>query len=443
MYFAPGATHTPHHVPKQWADRYKGRFDSGWDALREQTFARQKELGVIAPDAELTARPDEIPAWEDTDEQRRPVLARQIENYAGFLEFADHHVGRLIDALAELDILDDTVVYYIIGDNGASAEGTVVGTFNAMTGPNGGSDLESVDFVREHIDEIGGPSSYPHYAVGWAHALCTPYQWTKQVASHWGGTRNATIVHCPNRIAARGELRHQFSHVIDVAPTILELAGLPAPSQVHGVTQKPMEGSSMAYSFDDAAAGERHDTQYFEMFCNRGIYHKGWSAVTKHRTPWNFGHIEISFDDDVWELYDGSSDWTQAHDLSARAARQAARAPTTLSHRGRPPQRPPARRPPGRTHAARGRRATDPRPRHLADALSGMGALNENCVLNLKNKSHQVTAEIVVPDGGADGVLINQGGITGGWSLYLNDGKPTYTAASAAASSPPPPRRHR
>jgi arylsulfatase A-like enzyme len=214
-------------------------------------------------------------------------------------------------------VLDDTVVYYIIGDNGASAEGTVVGTFNAMAGPNGGSDLESVDFVREHIGEIGGPSSYPHYAVGWAHALCTPYQWTKQVASHWGGTRNGTIVHCPGRIAAKGELRHQFSHVIDVAPTILELAGLPEPTLVHGITQKAMEGTSMAYSFDDAAAAERHESRYFEMFCNRGIYHKGWSAVTKHRTPWNFGHIEIAFDDDVWELYDGSGDWTQAHDLSA------------------------------------------------------------------------------------------------------------------------------
>ncbi len=427
MYFAPGATHTPHHVPKEWADRYKGRFDDGWDALRERTFARQQELGVIGADSELTARHDEIPAWEEMDDARKPVLVRQMENYAGFLGFADHHVGRLIDALDELDILDDTLVYYIIGDNGASAEGTINGTLNAMTGPNGGTDLESVEYLREHIEQIGTPASYPHYAVGWAHALCCPYQWTKQVASHWGGTRNGTIVHHPARINARGELRHQFTHVIDVAPTVLELAGLPAPTQVHGVTQKPMEGVSMAYSFDDADADERHQTQYFEMFCNRGIYHHGWSAVTKHRTPWNFGHVELSFDDDVWELYDGSSDWTQAHNLSAEHPDklhdlqrlfliQAARFNVLpLDDRQAERMLPEIA---GRPTLIQGTAQT---------LYPGMGGLNENCVVNVKNRSHQITAEIIVPAGGAEGVLVNQGGMTGGWSLYLKDGKPTYT----------------
>jgi arylsulfatase A-like enzyme len=427
LYFAPGATHTPHHVPREWADKYKGVFDDGWDALRERTFARQQELGVIGADSELTARHDEIPAWTDTDEDRRPVLARQMENYAGFLEFADHHVGRLIDSLAELEILEDTLVYYIIGDNGASAEGTVVGTFNAMTSPNGGSDLETIDFLRDHIDEIGGPQSYPHYAVGWAHALCTPYQWTKQVASHWGGTRNATIVHHPARIEAKGELRHQFTHVIDVAPTVLEVAGLPAPTEVHGITQKPMEGHSMAYSFDAAAAAERHDTQYFEMFCNRGIYYKGFSAVTKHRTPWNFGHVDLSFDDDVWELYDGSADWTQAHDLSAKM-------PDKLHELQRMFLIEAARYkvlPLDDRQAERVLPEVAGRPTLIQGTTQilypGMGGLNENCVLNVKNRSHQIEAEIIVPDGGADGVLINQGGITGGWSLYIKDGRPAYT----------------
>jgi arylsulfatase A-like enzyme len=284
MYFAPGATHAPHHVPREWADKYQGRFDDGWDALRERTFARQKELGVIPQDAELTRRHDEIPAWDDMDPQLKPVLARQMEVYAGFLEYADHHIGRLIDALAALGVLDDTLVYLIIGDNGASAEGSLQGTLNEVAIAEA-PDLETPEYLAANIDKLGTPQAYNHYAVGWAHAMCTPYQWTKQIASHWGGTRNATIVHWPHGIQAKAELRSQFCHVIDVAPTVLEAAGLPEPTAVNGITQEPMHGVSMAYSFDDAAAApERHETQYFEMLCNRGIYHKGWSAVTKHRT---------------------------------------------------------------------------------------------------------------------------------------------------------------
>ena len=207
MYFAPGATHAPHHVPNEWSDKYKGQFDQGWDKLREETFARQKALGVIPPDAELTARPAEIQAWDDVDPALKPVLARQMEVYAGFLEHTDHHVGRLIDALEDLDVLNDTLVYYIIGDNGASAEGTPNGTFNEMMSLNGAAALETVEFMASKIDQFGGPNSYNHYAVGWAHAMDTPYQWTKQVASHWGGTRNGTIVHWPNGIRRQGELR--------------------------------------------------------------------------------------------------------------------------------------------------------------------------------------------------------------------------------------------
>jgi arylsulfatase len=285
MYFAPGATHAPHHVPKEWADKYKGKFDHGWDHQRELTFARQKELGVIPQDAELTKRHDVILAWDDMPAEMKPVLARQMENYAGFLEHADHHVGRLIDAIQELGLLDETLVYVIVGDNGASAEGTLQGTFNELISLSGMAEIETPEFLMSRIDQIGGPESNPHYAVGWAHAVCTPYQWTKQVASHWGGTRNGTIVHWPGGIQAKGEIRPQFHHVIDVAPTVLAAAGIPEPVQVNGVTQEPIQGVSMLYSFNQANATEQHETQYCEIFGNRGVYHKGWSAVTKHRTP--------------------------------------------------------------------------------------------------------------------------------------------------------------
>ena len=322
VYFAPGATHAPHHVPKEWADKYKGKFDQGWDKLREETFARQKKLGVIPPECQLTARHKEIPAWDDMPEALKPVLRRQMEVYAGFMEYTDHHVGRLLDGLSKLGILDDTLVYYIIGDNGASAEGTLNGTFNEMLNFNGLSALETPEFLMARIDKLGGPESYNHYAVGWAHAMDTPYQWTKQVASHWGGTRNGTIVHWPKGIAAKGEMRWQFHHVIDVAPTILEAAGLPEPVSVNGVQQQPIEGVSMLYSFNDAKAAERHETQYFEMFGNRGIYHKGWTAVTRHKTPWLLiGEKTPAFDDDVWELYDTEKDWSQATTCPSRCRR--------------------------------------------------------------------------------------------------------------------------
>ena len=242
IYFAPGATHAPHHVPKEWSDKYKGKFDQGWDTLREETFARQKALGVIPPGRRADARPPEIPAWDDMPDALKPVLARQMEVYAGFLEHTDYHVGRLIDALEDLEVLDDTLIYYIIGDNGASAEGTLERHLqrDAHAQRNADRALETPEFMAAHIDDSARPSAYNHYAVGWAHAMDTPYQWTKQVASHWGGTRNGTIVHWPNGIQAKGEIRTQFHHVIDVAPTVLEAAGLPEPTLVHGVQQKPL-----------------------------------------------------------------------------------------------------------------------------------------------------------------------------------------------------------
>ena len=427
VYFAPGATHAPHHVPAEWADKYKGKFDQGWDKLREETFARQLALGVIPDDCKLTARHKEIPAWDEMDPALKPVLIREMEVYAGFLEYTDHHIGRLLDSIKALGIMDNTLVYCIIGDNGASGEGTLQGTFNEMINFNGAAALETPQFLMERIDKLGGPESYNHFAVGWAHAMDTPYQWTKQVASHWGGTRNGTIVHWPKGIQGSGELRTQFHHLIDVAPTILEAAGLPQPQFVEGVQQHPIEGVSMVYSFNDAKAAEQHETQYFEMFGNRAIFHKGWTAVTRHKTPWILiGEVTPAFDDDVWELYDVEKDWSQSNDLSKQM-------PEKLHELQRLWLIEATRYnvlPLDDNIGARLNSDTAGRPQLIkgnSQILFGsMGRLSENSVLNVKNKSHAVTAEIVVPAGGVEGVIIAQGGNIGGWCLYAKDSKLKY-----------------
>jgi arylsulfatase len=426
VYFAPGATHAPHHVPKEWADKYKGKFDQGYDKLREESFARQKKLGVIPADCQLTPRNKEVPTWEEMPEAFKPVLSREMEVYAGFLEYTDHHVGRIVEALEKLKILDNTLIYYICGDNGASAEGSINGCFNEMSYFNGLQSLETPEYLSARIDKFGGPESYNHYAVGWALALDTPYQWTKQVASHWGGTRNGTVVHWPKGFKAKGEIRSQFAHVIDVAPTVLEAAGLPQPESVNGIQQAPLEGVSMVYSFDDAAAAERHETQYFEIFGNRAVYHKGWTAVTHHRTPWAPETVKPpAFDDDDWELY-SDKDWSQAkdlskqmpeklHDLQRQFLIEAARYKVLpLDDRLLEKINPDTA---GRPVLIKGKSQL---------LVSGMGHLLENCVLNIKNKSHSVTAEIVVPEQGAEGVIISQGANIGGWSLYANNGKLKY-----------------
>ena len=425
-YFAPGATHAPHHVAPEWSAKYKGKFDQGWDRLREETLARQKQLGVVPPDAELTARPEEIPAWEDIPDDLKPVLARQMEVYAGFLEHTDHHVGRLIDALEDLGVLEDTLVYYIVGDNGASAEGDIHGCFNELIVLNGANALQTTEFMADRIDAFGTPDAYNHYAVGWAHAMDAPFQWTKQVASHWGGTRNGTIVHWPAGMHARDEVRHQFHHVIDVAPTILEAAGLPEPSVVHGVEQKPLEGVSMRYAFDDASAGERRETQYFEMFCNRGIYHRGWTAVTRHSTPWVMAPLP-PFAGDTWELYDTNTDWTQAHDLADEMPEKLEELKALFMEEARKYNVLPLddRRVERFNSDLAGRPVLIRGDSQLL--FGGMGRLSEHAVLNLKNKSHSVTAEITVPDGHAEGVIVAQGGAFGGWSLYLKRGRPQYS----------------
>ena len=427
VYYAPGATHAPHHVPREWADKYAGEFDEGWDVQRERTFARQKELGVVPEDAELTVRHQEIPAWDDMPAELKPVLARQMEVYAGFLEHTDHHVGRLIDTLQDLEILEDTIVYYIIGDNGASAEGTVNGAFNEMANFNGMADLETPEFLASKMDELGSPSSYNHYSVGWAWAMNSPLQWTKQVASHWGGTRNGTIVHWPHGIAERGGLRSQFTHVIDLAPTVLEAAGLPEPTMVNGVLQSPMEGTSMLYTFGDATAPERHDLQYFEMFGNRGIYHQGWSAVTKHKTPWIMvGGDMPAFDDDTWELYDGNVDFSQAHDLAAdQPDRLRDLQRLWLIEAVKYNVLPLDDRTAERVNAEMAGRPTLIRGSSQL-FFPGMGRLSENSVVSIKNKSFSVTAELTVPPGAVRGVVIAQGGRFGGWSVFFKDGRARF-----------------
>ncbi|MET0991435.1 MAG: arylsulfatase [Lacisediminihabitans sp.] len=427
VYFAPGATHAPHHVPKEWADKYKGRFSEGWDVQRERTFAKQKELGVIPADTELTPRHAEIPAWDDMPDELKPALERQMEVYAGFMEHTDHHVGRIIDAIEDLGALENTLVYYIIGDNGASAEGTLNGAFNEMANFNGMAALETPEFLISKIDELGSPTSYNHYAVGWAWAMNAPFQWTKQVASHWGGTRNGTIVHWPEGIQEKGGLRSQFTHVIDIAPTILEAAGLPEPTMVNGVLQEPIEGTSMLYSFDEPDTPERHDLQYFEMFGNRGVYFRGTSAVTKHRTPWVMtGGALAAFDDDVWELYDGTTDFSQARNIASERPEKLHELQRLwlieavkynvlpIDDRGAERLNPEIAGRPTLIHGT------------SQLLFPGMGRLSENSVISIKNKSFSVTAEVEVVQDEARGVIIAQGGRFGGWSLYFSEGKAAF-----------------
>lgn len=445
VYFAPGATHAPHQVPLEWADKYAGQFAGGWDAQRETILARQKELGVVPADAALTPRPPAIPSWDEMDPALKPVLERQMEVYAGFLEHTDFHVGRVVDAIESIGALDNTLVYYIIGDNGASAEGTVNGAFNEMANFNGLAEIETPEFMASVKDLLGTPEAYNHYSVGWAWAMCTPYQWTKQIASHWGGTRNGTIVHWPSGIASRGGLRSQFCHVIDVAPTILEAAGIPEPDFVNGVQQSPLEGVSMLYSFDSADAPERHDLQYFEMAANRGIYYRGWSAVTRHSTPWLPHEVLPALDDDVWELYDGSSDWSQSVDLAAeQPERLASLQRLWLIEAVKYNVLPIDDR-----RFERLNPTIAGRPQLITGTsqvlFPGMKRLSEHSVLDVKNRSFSVTASFEAPSGPsglagpsgpagpagaagvpANGVLIAQGGRFGGWALYVKDGLPKF-----------------
>lgn len=425
LYYAPGATHAPHHVPREWIEKYRGQFSMGWDALREQTFARQKKLGVVPADAELTKRPAEIPAWEDMNAEQRRLFERQMETFAGFGEQTDHEVGRLVAQLEAIGELDDTLFIYIAGDNGASAEGGPEGTYNEMMALNG--IIGKAEQMLDHIDEWGGPKTYPHFAIGWAWAGNTPFQWTKQVASHFGGTRNGMVMRWPKGIAARGEIRSQFHHVVDVAPTVLEAAKLPQPRRVNGVAQRPMDGVSMLYSTRDAQAPDRRRTQYFEMFGNRGIYHEGWVAATRHSIPWLGGVPLPNFEDDVWELYHVDRDFTQANDLAnTNPAKLAELQKRFLKEAVRNSVLPLDDRRFERFSPAIAGRADLLSGRKALTVYPGMVGMMENAFIDVKSVPHTVTAEIEVDDAQTEGVVIAQAGYFGGWTIYLKNGRPHH-----------------
>ncbi|MDD5319452.1 MAG: arylsulfatase [Methylococcales bacterium] len=422
VYYAPGATHAPHHVPKEWLDKFKGQFDQGWDKYREEAYQRQLKLGVIPPNAKLTPRPKEIPAYDSLTPDQKRVAARLMEAFAAYTAQTDYEVGRVLDAVDQIGQLHNTLVFWIIGDNGASMEGTPYGAFNEMAAIGGIA--EDPSLLVQNLDKIGGPNAYNHYPVGWAWAMNTPFQWGKQIASHLGGVRNPMVITWPDRIKDRGGIRTQFHHVIDIAPTILEAAKLPIPKEVNGVKQKPIEGVSMLYSFNQADAPSARHVQYFEMLGNRALYKDGWIAAARHgRLPWTMGSYD--FDKDQWELYDLTQDFSEADDLAAKypdklkklqdefwvqaKKYQVLPLDDRLAERGDPRLRPSLIE--GRTQFT---------------YYPGSVRIPESSAAPIKNTSHVITAHIEVPQGGADGVLVAEGGVVGGFTLYIKDGRPAY-----------------
>ena len=424
MYFAPGATHAPHHVPKDWIAKNKGRFDQGWDKLREETLARQIELGVVPKGTKLANKPADIKDWDTLGADEKKLFARQMEVYSAFGEYADNEIGRLFDAVGATGQLDNTLIFYIIGDNGTSAEGGMSGMFSEMTYFN--NVQETVQEMLKHYDEWGGPTTYPHMAAGWAVAGDTPFMWTKQMPSNYGGTRNGMIVSWPKGIKATNEIRSQWHHVIDVAPTVLEAASLPEPKSVNGTVQSPIEGGSMLYSFDKPDAKSTHTTQYFEIFGNRAIYHDGWFAGTVHRAPWEKVPRQ-KLTEDKWELYDTTKDFSLANDLAAaHPAKLKELQDIFMKDASKYRVLPIDDRLLERLVASMAGRPDLMGDRTSLTLSEGMGGMSENVFLNLKNRSCSITADVEIPAGGANGVVIAQAGRFGGWSLYLKDGKPTY-----------------
>jgi arylsulfatase len=424
IYFAPGATHAPHHVPKEWIDKNKGRFDSGWDKLREETLARQIQLGVVPAGTKLAAKPEAIKDWDKLSADEKKLFARQMEVFCGFAEYCDHEVGRLFDAIREVGQYDNTLIFYILGDNGTSAEGGMHGMFNEMTYFNGVG--ETVADMLKHYDEWGGPGTYPHMAAGWAVAGNTPFMWTKQIPSNYGGTRNGMIVSWPKAIKAANQVRSQWHHVIDVAPTVLEAAGLPEPKSVNGVKQSPIEGVSMVYTFDQRETRSTHKTQYFEIFGNRALYHDGWFAGTIHKAPWE-AKPRCSLQDDVWELYDTRNDFSLANNIAAaNSAKLKELQGVFLKEASKYRVLPIDDRVFERINPASAGRPDLMGGRTTLTLSEGMVGMSENVFINVKNRSFSIAADLEIPQGGANGVILAQAGRFGGWSLYLTDGKPAY-----------------
>ena len=424
IYFAPGATHAPHHAPREWIAKWRGKFDQGWDKLREETLARQIRAGLVPPGTKLAPKPAAIKDWDNLSGDEKRLFARQAEVFAAFADFTDHEIGRMLRAFADVGQADNTLVFYIAGDNGTSGEGGENGMFNEYTYFN--HVPEQVADMLKHLDQWGGPETYPHMAAGWSVALNAPFGWMKQVPSDFGGTRNGMVVHWPKGIKATNGIRTQFGHVIDVAPTILEAIGLPEPKVVNGTVQIPMEGTSLAYSFEDPQAKERHTTQYFEISGNRAIYHDGWFARTIHRAPWETTPRH-PLTEDVWELYDVRNDFSLSDDIAAKhPAKLAELQGLFMAEAKRHHVLPLDDRLLERMDAALVGRPDLMQGRTTLTVAEGMTGMMEAVFINVKNRSKTITAEVVLPANGGNGTILAQGGRFGGWSLYVKDGVPGY-----------------
>jgi arylsulfatase len=432
IYYAPGSAHAPHQAPAAWIEKFKGKFDMGWDKLRENIYAQQKAQGVIPANAELTPRPAAIPAWDSLTAEQQRVDARMMEVFAAMLAYEDAQVGRVLDEMRRMGQLDNTLVIFIEGDNGASGEGGPNGSQNEL-GAMANRMQQPTEWLTSVMPQMGGPKSYQLYPVGWAWAMDTPYQWTKQIASHLGGTRNGLVVSWPQKIKAQGELRTQFHHVIDIMPTVLEAVGVPAPSSVYGVKQQRVDGISMAYTFDNAGAPDRRHTQYFEMLGNRAIYHDGWMAsTTPPHGPWMMDSAKpLEPDEYQWELYDLTNDFSQAHDLAAQQpAKLKALQQLWLQEAGRNNALPVDTRN-GMLRAMSGR----PFPQAKIFTYWGRDiSVPQKSAPMVAGHSFSITADVILP-ANANGVLLANGSWFGGWAFYLEQGRVTALEAASQKDS--------
>ena len=424
IYFAPGATHAPHHVPAEWRDKYKGKFDQGWDKVREETLERQKKLGIVPANTKLAPKHKDIKDWDTLSADEKRLFTKQMETYAGFAEHTDNEIGRLYSAIEESGQLDNTLFLYIVGDNGASAEGQMNGCYNEMSYFNGAP--ESVEAMLKNVEDWGSEKTYPHYSAGWAVAMNAPFTYTKQVGSDFGGTRNGMVIHWPKGIKAKGEVRSQFGHVIDIAPTIYEATKLPAPRKVNGIDQDPIEGKSLVYSFDNSGAKETHTTQYFEMFGNRAIYSDGWYARTIHRPAWQ-GKPSRSLQEDIWELYSSNEDFSLSNNLAAgNDAKLKELQALFMSEAEKYHVLPIDDRLLERTDAELVGRPSVMEGRDSITYGPGMKGMGVDIFIATPGKSYTMTAEVDVQSG-ANGVMVAQGGRFGGFSFYVKGGKPAFT----------------
>ncbi|MET4029620.1 arylsulfatase A-like enzyme [Bradyrhizobium sp. JR7.2] len=422
MYYATGGAHPPHTPPKEWLDVYKGKFDQGWDKLRGEILARQIKMGLMPPGTKIAENPPEIPKWDALSDDAKKVLSRQMEVYAGYAEHTDREIGRLIDAIGDLGELDNTIVIYIAGDNGGTAIGGLNGTFNEWSNLN--DTPEDIPYLKTRMDEYGGPNSYPNYSVAWAMAGSTPATWCIN-ACQGGGQNQGMVIRWPGGIKSKGEIRRQYTHLIDVGPTILEAVGIPEPKIVNGVEQIPMAGTSMIYSFDDAAAKDRHTVQYNECSGNRSIYKDGWMACVMHRAPWESSPRVDDYAKDKWELYNVAVDFGQATDLAAQNPAKLKELQDLFHQEAiKFGVYPMDDRSFARLNATNAGRPDIMAGRTEVTYYAGMTGMAENVFIDTLSRSYVVTADLVIPKGGANGVVVSQGGLFGGWSLYVKDGRP-------------------